>query len=78
MLLWHMADRWGMLRSGEVVLPAQLPHAVLAELLTARRPTVTSALGTLQRTGRITHTLDGWVLHSPPPGELSEVADGSP
>ena len=77
MLLWHMADRWGVLRDGEVLLPAQLPHAVLAELLTARRPTVTTALGTLQQTGRITHTLDGWVLHSPPPGELSEVADGS-
>ncbi len=77
MLLWHMADRWGVLRGGEVLLPAQLPHAVLAELLTARRPTVTTALGTLQQTGRITHTLDGWVLHQPPPGALSEVAAGS-
>ncbi len=77
MLLWHMADRWGVLRNGEVLLPAQLPHAVLAELLTARRPTVTTALGTLQQSGRITHSLNGWVLHSPPPGELSEVVDGS-
>jgi CRP-like cAMP-binding protein len=77
MLLWHMADRWGRLRDGEVLLPTQLPHAVLAELLTARRPTVTTALGSLQRTGRITHTLNGWVLHAPPPGELSELADGS-
>ncbi len=77
MLLWHMADRWGVLRDGHVLLPAQLPHAVLAELLTARRPTVTTALGALQQAGRITHTLDGWLLHLPPPGELGEVAEGS-
>ncbi len=77
MLLWHMADRWGVLRNGEVLLPAQLPHNVLAELLTARRPTVTTALGTLQQSGRVTHTLSGWVLHAPPPGELSEIVEES-
>lgn len=72
MLLWHMADRWGVMRNGEVFLPTQLPHAVLAELLAARRPTVTTALGVLQTSGRITHTADGWILHMPPPGELQE------
>ena len=76
MLLWQMADRWGVMRGGEVLLPTELPHAVLAELLAARRPTVTTALGTLQQSGRITRTPAGWVLHSPPPGELREIADG--
>ncbi len=73
MLLWHLADRWGVMRGGEVLLPTQLPHALLAELLAARRPTVTTALGALQHDGRITHAPHGWVLHSPPPGELTEL-----
>ena len=77
MLLWHMADRWGVMQRGDVLLPTQLPHAVLAELLAARRPTVTTALGVLQSSGRISHTLDGWILHPPPPGELQETADRS-
>ena len=67
MLLWHMADRWGVLRGGEVLLPAQLPHAVLAELLTARRPTVTTALGLCSKPGASPHQLRR-MLHRPPPG----------
>lgn len=77
MLLWHMADRWGVMRGGEVLLPTQLPHALLAQLLAARRPTVTTALGALQHAGRITRTVGGWILHSPPPGKLGEVAASS-
>jgi CRP-like cAMP-binding protein len=74
MLLWHMADRWGVMRGGQVLVPIQLPHSVLAEVLAARRPTVTTALGALQHAGKVTHTDDGWILHGPPPGELSEIA----
>lgn len=73
MLLWHMADRWGVMRGGHVLLPMQFPHAVLAELLAARRPTITTTLGALQRSGQISHTLDGWILRAPPPGELQAI-----
>ena len=47
MLLWQLADRWGRVRSDGVRLPLQLTHAVLADLVAARRPTVTSALSEL-------------------------------
>jgi CRP-like cAMP-binding protein len=74
MLLWHMADRWGFRRQGEVVLPYHLPHAVLAEVIIARRPTVTTALGALQASGQIRQTAEGWLLYPPPPGEFTQMA----
>ena len=49
MLLWHLADRWGRVRSEGVALPLHLTHSVLADLVAARRPTVTSALSELAR-----------------------------
>jgi len=74
MLLWHLADRWGTVRRGGVIVPIVLPHAVLAALVAARRPTVTTALAALEREGRLTRTSTGWVLHGPPPGALQTIA----
>jgi CRP/FNR family transcriptional regulator, cyclic AMP receptor protein len=81
MLLWHLADRWGRVRSEGVVLPLHLTHAVLADLVAARRPTVTSSLSELTRRGLVTPRDRGWLLHGDPPGELLaiqpvHVADG--
>ena len=47
MLLWHLAARWGRVRSDGTVLRLRLTHAVLADLVAARRPTVTTALSEL-------------------------------
>src|SRR6201999_2118055 len=49
MLLWHLAGRWGRVRSDGVLVPLRLTHAILADLVAARRPTVTSALTELGR-----------------------------
>jgi CRP-like cAMP-binding protein len=73
MLLWHLADRWGRVRTEGVVLPLRLTHSVLADLVTARRPTVTSALSELSRRGLVTPRDRGWLLHGDPPGELLEL-----
>jgi CRP-like cAMP-binding protein len=73
MLLWHLADRWGRVRTEGVVLPLRLTHSVLADLVTARRPTVTSALSELSRRGLVTPRERGWLLHGDPPGELLEL-----
>jgi CRP/FNR family transcriptional regulator, cyclic AMP receptor protein len=73
MLLWHLADRWGRVRSEGVVLPLHLTHSVLADLVAARRPTVTSALSELARHGLVTPRERGWLLHGDPPGELLEI-----
>lgn len=73
MLLWHLADRWGRVHTDGVVLPLRLTHSVLADLVAARRPTVTSALSELARLGQVTPRDRGWLLHGDPPGELLEL-----
>ena len=70
MLLWHIADRWGTVHRSGVTIPVTLPHTVLAALVAAQRPTVTTALTALKRDGVLTRTHTGWTLHGPPPGEL--------
>jgi hypothetical protein len=73
MLLWHLADRWGRVRSEGVILPMHLTHAVLADLVAARRPTVTTALTQLARQRLVAPAEDGWLLIGDPPGELLEL-----
>src|SRR3954452_19338487 len=36
--LWHLAERWGRVRTDGVLLPVRLTHRVLARLVGARRP----------------------------------------
>jgi hypothetical protein len=73
MLLWHLADRWGRVRSEGVVLPLNLTHSVLADLVAARRPTVTTSLSELARQELVEPLNRGWLLRGEPPGELLEV-----
>lgn len=77
MLLWHLADRWGKVRGDGVALQLRLTHAVLAELLAARRPTVSSAFAELAGRGVVSSIDGGWLLIGEPPGELLELADVS-
>jgi CRP-like cAMP-binding protein len=75
MLLWHLADRWGRVGVDGVILPLHLTHTVLADLVAARRPTVTSSLTELSRSGLVISTGEGWLLTGDPPGELLEIHD---
>jgi CRP-like cAMP-binding protein len=70
MLLWHLAGRWGRVRSEGTVVPLRLTHTVLSELVAARRPTVTSALSELTRKGVVRPFRDAWLLYGDPPAEL--------
>jgi CRP/FNR family cyclic AMP-dependent transcriptional regulator len=72
MLFWHLAGRWGRVRSDGVVVPLRLTHTTLAELVAARRPTVTSALTDLARRGIVRPLEIGWLLSGDPPGETSK------
>ncbi|HYB25130.1 MAG TPA: Crp/Fnr family transcriptional regulator [Solirubrobacteraceae bacterium] len=74
MLLWHLAARWGRVRSDGTVLQLRLTHAVLADLVAARRPTVTTALSELARRGLVRTDGDTWLLPGDPPGELLAFA----
>jgi CRP/FNR family cyclic AMP-dependent transcriptional regulator len=69
--LWHLAERWGRVGSDGVSVPLPLSHQRLADLVGAQRPSVTTAMGDLMRTGRLSRRRDGtWVLHGNPPDEL--------
>ncbi len=74
MLFWHLASRWGRVGSEGVTVPLRLTHAVLAELVAARRPTVTSALTLLSRRGLVRSTEQGWLLTGEAPGDSGEVS----
>ncbi len=77
LLFWHLADRWGRVRSDGVMIPLRLTHAVLSDLVAARRPTVTSALSDLSRPGVVNSVPGGWLLSGEPPrgGEFADRAD---
>jgi CRP/FNR family transcriptional regulator, cyclic AMP receptor protein len=77
MLLWHLAARWGRVRSDGTVLQLRLTHAVLADLVAARRPTVTTALSELSRRGLVRTDGETWVLSGEAPRELLALARDS-
>lgn len=67
-LFWHLADRWGRVeRTGTVVCPIPLTHDLLAGMVGAQRPTVSTAITQLAVQGRVTRDRDGWALHGAPP-----------
>lgn len=78
MMFWHLATRWGRVRSDGVSVPLRLTHSVLADLTAARRPTVSSALSELTRQGLVQAGPDGWLLGGIPPGELVELGGVPP
>lgn len=74
MILWHFADRWGRVRPDGVLVELQLSHQTLGEIVGARRPTVTSALGELREEGRLGTLDDGrWLLLGQPPRPLGDT-----
>lgn len=77
MLLWHLAARWGRVRSDGTVLRLRLTHTVLADLVAARRPTVTTALAELTRNGLLRTDGDTWILPGEAPSDLLAFAHGA-
>jgi len=73
MLLWHLADRFGHVNGDWVEVPVPLTHGTLAELVAARRPSVTTALSHLYERGVIQRAVRGWRLRGTVPPELLEV-----
>lgn len=71
MLFWELADRWGIVRHGGVYLPVHLTHSMLADLVAARRPTVTKALGKLAERSVVVWSGTAWQLFGGPPAEIA-------
>ena len=73
-LFWLLAERWGRVTNDGVVVPLALPHRVVAHLVGARRPTVSTAIGQLVADGRLTRRPNGtWVLRGDPVGTPTEA-----
>jgi CRP/FNR family transcriptional regulator, cyclic AMP receptor protein len=77
-LLWHLADRWGKVQRDGVLLDLQLSHEVLADLVGARRPSVSTAMGHLEREGRVLRSGRRWLLHGLPPDEQALGSAATP
>ncbi len=73
MLFWELADRWGTVHADGVHVPLALTHEVLADLVAARRPTVSKALGDLARRSSIRWVGAHWLLPGDPPRELNDL-----
>jgi CRP/FNR family cyclic AMP-dependent transcriptional regulator len=72
---WHLADRYGKVTAGGVLIPFALTHRQLALLIGAQRPSVTSALGALAEQGlvRRDHAAHWLLTGDPPSGEEADV-----
>ena len=63
-----LAERHGRPTPDGVVVPVAIPHRLLAELVGARRPTVTTALRALRHRGELRRLPDGtWLLRERAP-----------
>jgi CRP/FNR family cyclic AMP-dependent transcriptional regulator len=68
LLLWQLTELWGRKAPGGAVLPFRLSHQTLADLVGARRPTVTLALRGLTNRGLLERGSAGeWILSGDPP-----------
>jgi CRP/FNR family cyclic AMP-dependent transcriptional regulator len=69
-LFWHLAERWGRVSRDGIAVPLALSHRLIGELVGARRPTVSTALAELARTGQLMRRDDGtWLLTGEPLSE---------
>jgi CRP/FNR family cyclic AMP-dependent transcriptional regulator len=72
LLLWHLAGNWGRVTPEGTLIPFRLTHELIAELIGARRPSVTSAISELRTAGDVKLTEDGWLLCGEPPASSAE------
>jgi CRP-like cAMP-binding protein len=68
---WYLAERWGRVGPGGVTITLPLTHDLLARLVGAARPSVTTALGNLSARGVLTRKGNSWLLSH---GSLPDVS----
>jgi CRP/FNR family transcriptional regulator, cyclic AMP receptor protein len=78
-LLWHLADRFGRVTKDGTVLWLRLSHRLLAQMVGAQRPSVTTALRQLSERGALARREDGaWVLLGDPAQALERTLSVAP
>jgi CRP/FNR family transcriptional regulator, cyclic AMP receptor protein len=76
-LLWCLAERWGRVVPGGVLVSLRLSHRTLAGMIGARRPSVTTALGQLMARGELERRPDGeWLLRGEAPEARAQPGTG--
>jgi hypothetical protein len=63
LLLWHLAERWGIVEPDGILVPLPLTHRLIGQLVGAERPSVSHALARLSSAGLVTREPNGLVLH---------------
>ena len=63
LLLWHLAERWGIVEPDGILVPLPLTHRLIGQLVGAERPSVSHALGRLASAELVTRDPNGLVLH---------------
>lgn len=61
-LLWQLAETWGRITTSGTLVPLNLTHDAIGELIGARRSTVTLALRDLVERGALVRQSHGWLL----------------
>lgn len=65
-LFTHLGERWGRMTPAGVLVPLRLSHQMIATLIGASRPTVSTTIAGLARTGELVRRRDGaWLLAAP-------------
>lgn len=77
-LMWSLADSRGIVREDGVYVPLTLTHQTLAQMIGARRPTVTLGLKTLNKRGVLTAYGKGWLLTRESLNEFDDDVDPHP
>ena len=78
-VLWHVADRWGRVTPDGTHVGVKLTHEILARLVVAQRPSVSTAIKGLERAGLVVRDEEsgGLVLVGPPPDDPERAVDES-
>ncbi len=73
--LWALADRWGHVSpEGVVVDLPKLTHDMIARMVAARRPSVTTGIRHLRELGLLESGSNGrWILHGDPVDAMDEI-----
>jgi len=74
-LFWRLGQRWGRMTPDGVLLPLPLTHEMIASLVAASRPPVSTALSQLAREGLLRRTRDGWLMAPAVEARLPEAVE---
>jgi CRP-like cAMP-binding protein len=77
MLFWHLADRFGRMRGEWIDIPVPMTHSLLADMVAARRPSVSTAVNRLQGRGILAQRPSGWRLSGTVPPEYQAIREAS-